>query len=169
MKTFALGGVAQLFLVRFMRACVAFLLLTTCSFLSGCMPIWDIELYNDTGHDIVVNGASRLEKAIIIPQGTSKPLDINAIESRQPEKVSIGSSTTSWSYPHLHQLFSSLVRTPSGLWRERGFPFGAFRSFARIDSRGRIYMLSPPQNNGGPQLLARQPAGFPLKPQGDVQ
>jgi hypothetical protein len=78
------------------------------------MPIWDIELNNDTGHDVIVNGASRLQKAIIIPPGTSKPLEINAIENRQPEKVFITTATASWSYSHFHELFSSLIREPTG-------------------------------------------------------
>ena len=117
------------------------------------MPVMDIELYNDTGQDIVVSGIAGAEKTVSIPQRKSKPLDLLTIQQGQPEKLAVMTPTASWFYPHCQKLFGS-VRAP--FWKERAF--NAQRAFGRIDSHGRIYMLLPPQDGQAhSRLLSSQP------------
>ena len=40
---------------------------------------------------------------------------------------------------------------------------GAMRAYAKIDGRGRIYLLAPPQEGESPRETA-QPTGFPVDP-----
>ena len=154
---------AELGLVRFMRVRLALLSMAACGVLTGCMPLWQIELRNDTGEDIAVIGSAGPKDSIVVPRGSSKALDLAMGQDDYSERFSVKTSSTSWSYPRFHKLLHSLVR--ASLWQEQSFPFGVFRAFARIDTQGRIYLLSPPKGGSGPQLLTPQPAGFPLKPQ----
>ena len=48
-----------------MRACLALLSMATPFILTGCMPIVDIELFNDTSRDIVVSGIAGAETLIL--------------------------------------------------------------------------------------------------------
>jgi len=88
-----------------MRACLALLSVATPIVLTGCMPVMDIELYNDTGQDIVVSGIAGAEKTVSIPQRKSKPLDLLTIQQGQPEKLAVMTPTASWFYPHCQKLF----------------------------------------------------------------
>jgi hypothetical protein len=146
-----------------MHVRLTLLSITACGVLSGCVPLWQIELYNESGRDITVVSCAGPKGAIAIAQGGSKAIDLAMGKEDQCEQLSIKTTTTAWSYPRFHKLLRSLLRAP--VWQEQSFPFGVFRAFARIDARGQIYMLLPPKTGEKPQILAPQPAGFPLNPQ----
>jgi hypothetical protein len=143
-----------------MRAGRLFLIsAATCLMLSDCTPLQDIELYNDSGEDIVVRGVAGAEHTVSIARGTSKSLDLLVIRIGQPKTLSINTPTGSWSYSHHQQAFG---RIPPPLWHGRAF--GARCAYARIDSHGRIYLLSPQAHGRAPESI-EQPPGFPIKPQ----
>jgi hypothetical protein len=146
-----------------MRVRLALLSMTTLGLLTGCVPLWQVELYNDSGEEITVVDSVGPKNSIRIPRGGSKALDVAMGQDDYRERFTIKTTATSWSYPAFHKLLHSLVRAP--LWQEQSFPFGVFRAFARVDAQGHVYLLSPPKGGHGPQLLTPQPAGFPLKPQ----
>jgi len=70
-----------------------------------------------------------------------------------PNQFSISTRSHVWIYRHRLRLLGSVSRD---YW-EHG-PFESQRLHVRVDSRGRIYLVSP---SGAP---VRQPAGFPVQP-----
>ena len=70
------------------------------------------------------------------------------------ERLLVRTATHVWAYS-LRDLF-----VPQNLWEQH---LGVMRGFARIDTRGRIFVLAPPRNTEPPRNIP-QPAGFPVWP-----
>ena len=118
--------------------------------LSGCVPADYLNLFNATGEEITVV-MDKSQRAITIAPGAA--VDFSPIHL-PGERIVIRTAKRSWHY------------SPDRLFAPPGFAQShimVIRAFARIDSRGRIYLLSPPRNRGAPQETA-QPSGFPVNP-----
>ena len=120
--------------------------------LSGCSPALFVRLLNATGDSITVSNTSS-KKTLTIPPGTGA--DVSLHDPR--EQLFIRSSRALWSYS-FREFYQP--RWPLSLWEQHA---GVMRIYARLDSRGRIYVWTPP---GGSQAAheIQQPTGFPLRP-----
>jgi hypothetical protein len=114
--------------------------------LSGCSPGLVLHLYNATEKTLTVTNP-RFRRAVTIEPHTAADIGLRG-------DVLIRSSLHSWFYPQISAL------PPTSLFQQHGM---LWRAFGRIDSRGRIYVLAPPQQQGTPREIP-QPAGFPLQP-----
>ena len=136
-------AVAHLILVRPVKA--RFVLFALAVFLSGCSPGLVLHLYNASGETLTVMNPP-FRRTVTIQPHTAADIGIAG-------DVLIRSSRHSWFYAQTSALPpTSFFQQHTMLWR----------AFGRIDSRGRIYMLAPPQD-GAPREIA-QPPGFPVQP-----
>jgi hypothetical protein len=122
--------------------------------LASCTPDYDISLLNDTGSDITVVLPGSRPEQVRIPRGTAAPVDILFAHAGQPEQVIVVSGSQRWHYSRYMDTFG----VPGYSLREHR-SFGAVRIHARIDARGRVYLLSPTDSP------VPQPKGFPIYPQ----
>jgi len=114
--------------------------------LSGCSPGLVLHLYNATEEVLTVTNP-RFRRVVTIEPHTAADIGMRG-------DVLISSSLHSWFYPQTSAL------PPTSLFEQHGM---LWRAFGRIDSRGRIYVLAPPPQQGTPHEIP-QPAGFPLQP-----
>ena len=121
--------------------------------LGSCTPIYDVSVLNDTGTDITVIMPGGRPEQVHIPRGTAAPVDILIAHAGQPEQFVVISGSRRWHYSRYMDTFG----VPGYALREHR-SFGAVRIHARIDSRGRVYLLSPTDSP------VPQPAGFPIQP-----
>jgi hypothetical protein len=122
--------------------------------LGSCTPIYDVSLLNDTGTDITIVMPGGRPEPVHIARGTAAPVDILIAHAGQPEEFIVVSGSHRWRYSRYMDSFGA----PGYSVREHR-SFGAVRIHARIDSRGRVYLLSPADSP------VAQPKGFPLHPQ----
>ena len=120
--------------------------------LSGCTPAQYINLYNATGDTITII-MEKSHRDVTIPPRTSADFSLLLAPG---ERVVIQTSKHSWSYS-----LRSLLFAPGPFKQQH---LGVMRAFARIDSRGHIYLLAPPNDHDTPHETT-QPAGFPVRPQ----
>src|SRR4029077_6865943 len=137
-------------LVRSMRTLAA---LGTCVLLSGCSPLVDSEVHNAPGRLIVVTNLGQPAFHASIPPGGSAAVDIFVMRAGYPAGFSVASGSGVWIYRTHTRFLASVSRQ---YWQHG--PFESQRLQIRVDSRGRIYLLSP----SGAALS--QPAGFPIHP-----
>jgi hypothetical protein len=123
--------------------------ITSLLLLSGCEPGLVIHLYNATEETLSVTNPL-FRRVITIPPHAIA--DVGAIGGG----VLIRSARHSWFYPRQKSAFPPISFSQQHTM--------LCRAFGRIDSRGRIYLLAPPQDDQSPHETA-QPAGFPLQPQ----
>ena len=119
--------------------------------LSSCTPADYVRLFNATGEEIVIT-KDKSKGAVTIAPNASADFSPAYLPG---ERILIRTSK------------HSSVYSPRGLFAPPSFVQQhamVMRAFARIDSRGQIYLLAPPQDHGTPQPTA-QPAGFPVKPE----
>jgi hypothetical protein len=130
-----------------MGTCIA--LLSLAMLLAGYSPGLVLHLYNETEDALTITNPP-FHKVITIQPHTAA--DAGAIGGN----VLIRTSQNSWFYPQQKSAFppTSFYQQHTMLWR----------AFGRIDSRGRIYLLSPPRDGKAPHEIV-QPSGFPLRPQ----
>ncbi len=121
--------------------------------LGSCVPLYDVSLLNDTGRAITVIIPGARPEQIQIPRGAAAPIDILVARAGLPEQFVVVSGSHRWHYSRYMDTFG----VPDYSLREHR-SFGAVRIHARIDSRGRVYLLSPTDSR------VAQPAGFPLDP-----
>ncbi len=121
--------------------------------LTSCVPLYDVSLLNDTGSDITVIMLGGIPEQVHIPRGSAAPVDILVARAGQPEQFVVVSGSHRWPYSRYMDTFG----VPGYSLREHR-SFGAVRIHARIDSRGRVYLLSPTD------LPVAQPTGFPITP-----
>jgi hypothetical protein len=121
--------------------------------LGSCTPIYDVSLLNDTGTDITVIMPGGRAEQVRIARGTAAPIDILIAHAGQPEQFVVVSGPRRWHYSRYMDTFG----IPGYSLREHR-SFGAVRIHARIDSGGRVYLLSPTDSP------VAQPAGFPIHP-----
>jgi hypothetical protein len=119
--------------------------------LSSCTPADYVRLFNATGEEIVITKDKSKGVVTIAPNASA---DFSPVYL-PGERILIRTSKHSWVYSP-----RSLFAPPSFVQQH----VMVMRTFARIDSRGQIYLLAPPQDHGTPQEAA-QPVGFPVKPQ----
>ncbi|PYJ78155.1 MAG: hypothetical protein DME69_09170 [Verrucomicrobia bacterium] len=119
--------------------------------LSSCSPAEYVHLFNATGEEIVITKDKSKEVVTIAPNASA---DFSPVYL-PGERVLIRTSKHSWVYSP-----RTLFAPPSFVQQH----VMVMRAFARIDSRGQIFLLAPPQDHGTPRETA-QPAGFPVKPQ----
>ena len=122
--------------------------------LSSCAPTFDVQLRNDTGHPLVVATPLGKPPEVGIAYGAAAPVDILVAPDGIMERFSVMVPHDSWTY---FDYLRAFLAVPSSLREQRDF--GATRIHARIDPRGRIYLLS--KSN---QPFAQTP-GFPIIPQ----
>jgi hypothetical protein len=127
-------------------------LLSLAVMLSGCTPAVYIDLYNATGGETTLV-KDRLKQAITIARNTSADFSLFYLPG---ERLVIRTSRSLWRYS-----FQDFHVLPS-LWQHGAL--GTMRAYAKIDSRGRIYLLGPLRNGESPHEIA-QPTGFPVTPQ----
>jgi hypothetical protein len=121
--------------------------------LSSCVPLYDVSVLNDTGSDITVIMPVGRPEQIHIPRGAAVPVDLLVARAGQPEQFVVVCGSHRWRYSRYMDTFG----VPGYPLREHR-SLGAVRIHARIDSRGRVYLLSPTDSP------VPQPAGFPLHP-----
>ncbi len=73
------------------------------------------------------------------------------------ERLLIRTSKHLWSYS-MRDFYQP--HWPLALWQQHP---GVMRTYARVDSRGRIYALAPPHGSEQPREIP-QPHGFPMSP-----
>ncbi len=127
--------------------------LGACLLLSGCSPLVDAEIHNATGRSIVVTNLGQPAFHASILPGGSAAVDIFIMRAGYPAGFSVASSGRVWIYRAHSRFLASVSRQ---YW-EHG-PFESQRLHLSVDSRGRIYLLSP---SGAPLI---QPVGFPIHP-----
>jgi hypothetical protein len=120
--------------------------------LSGCTPALYVRLLNATGELIAVS-MSRSTDVITIPVGAAADVPPFQLD----ERLLIRTSKRLWSYS-MRDFYQP--RWPLELWEQHP---GVMRTYARIDSRGRIYALAPPKGREPPREIP-QPRGFPMSP-----
>jgi hypothetical protein len=121
--------------------------------LASCTPEYDVSLLNDTGSDITVVLSGSRTQQVRIPRGTAVPVGILFSRAGQPEQFTIVGGSHRWRYSRYIDTFG----VPGDALREQR-SFGAVRIHARIDARGRVYLLSPTDSP------VSQPKGFPIYP-----
>ena len=131
---------------------IAIAMAASCLVLSGCSPVVDAEFQNATDQPIVVTNRGDPAFHVAIPAGGSAALDIFVSRSPHRPDFSISSAGRVWLY---HS--GSLTGLGWDYWQRR--PFDAKRLHVSIDTRGRIYLLSP----SGASIS--QPHGFPIMPE----
>jgi hypothetical protein len=122
------------------------------SLLSGCTPALFVRLFNGTG-ELVTVSKSRSKDIITIPPGTAADVPPFQLD----ERLILRTSKHSWSSA-MHDFYQP--HWPLSLWEQHP---GVMRTYARLDSRGRIYALAPPTGRETPREIP-QPAGFPMSP-----
>ena len=127
--------------------------LTVCVLLSGCSPLVDAEVHNATGRQIVVTNLGQPAFHASIPPGGSAAVDIFVTRAGYPVGFSVASSSRVWIYRTHSRFLASVSRD---YWQHG--PLESQRLHVSVDSRGRIYLLSP----SGAALS--QPVGFPIHP-----
>jgi hypothetical protein len=120
--------------------------------LSGCTPALFVRLFNATGESITVS-KSRSTDVITIPAGTAADVPPFQLD----ERLLIRCSKHVWSYS-MRDFYQP--HWPLSLWEQHT---GVMRTYARIDSRGRIYALALPAGSESPREIP-QPPGFPMAP-----
>jgi hypothetical protein len=120
--------------------------------LSGCTPALFVRLFNATGESIAVS-KSRSTDVITIPAGTVADVPPFQLD----ERLLIRCSKHVWSYS-MRDFYQP--HWPLSLWEQHP---GVMRTYARVDSRGRIFALAPPNGRGSPREIP-QPPGFPISP-----
>jgi hypothetical protein len=120
--------------------------------LSGCTPTLFVRLLNDTGELITVS-KSRSPDVITIPVGASADVPPFQLD----ERLRIQTSKHLWSYS-IRDFYQP--HWPSQLWEQHA---GVMRTYARVDSRGHIYALAPPNGRESRHKIP-QPPGFPMSP-----
>ncbi len=136
-----------------MRELLPILAVFACMLLSGCSPVVDAEFHNATGQPIVVTNLAQAEFHASIPPGGSAPVNVFVLRSGHPVGFSIASDGQVWIYRH-HKRFLASVSPQN--WQSG--PFDSKRLHVSVDSRGRVYLLSP---SSAPVV---QPSGFPIYP-----
>jgi hypothetical protein len=136
-----------------MRVSLVLAVSACCLLLNGCSPLVDAEFHNATGQPIIVTNVAQPEFHASIPSGASAPVDVLVLRSGHPEEFTIAVGGRIWIYRH-HTIFLGSVGPEYG---QHG-PLESRRLHVRVDSGGKIYLLSP---SGGP---VNQPAGFPIHP-----
>ncbi len=134
--------------LRFVSSVVATVILTS------CVPLYDVSLLNDSGSDITVVMPGGRPEEIRIPRGATAAADILIARDGHPEQFSVVSGSHRWHYSRYMHIFGM----PGFDLREHRH-FGAVRIHTRIDSRGRVWLLSPTDSP------VPQPTGFPLRPE----
>jgi hypothetical protein len=132
-----------------MRARLVLIAASSCFLLSCCSPLVDAEFQNATGQPIVITNRGEPAFHVGIPAGGAAALDI--FVSRSPHRPEFSVSTAGHVWVYQSQFLTSLRWD---YWERR--PFEAKRLHVSIDSRGKIYLLSP---SGAP---VNQPRGFPV-------
>ncbi len=120
--------------------------------LSGCTPALYVHLFNATGESITVS-KSRSTDVIMIPAGTAADVPPFQLD----ERLLIRGSKHVWSYS-MRDFYQP--HWPLSLWEQHP---GVIRTYARVDSRGRIFALAPPNGREQPREIS-QPPGFPMSP-----
>jgi hypothetical protein len=133
--------------VRFVGSVAAILVL------GSCIPQYDVSLFNDTGSDIIAIMPGGRPEQFRIPLGASAPVGILFAHAGQPEQFIVVGGSHRWHYSRYMDTFG----IPRYALREHR-SFGAVRIHARVDSRGRVYLLSPTDSP------VAQPTGFPIHP-----
>jgi hypothetical protein len=123
--------------------------------LSGCTPALYVRLFNATGKLITVSKSR--SNITTIAAGTA--VDISPFQL--DERLLIRCSNHFWSYP-MRDFYQP--HWPLALWEQH---VGVMRTYARIDSRGRIYVLAPPEGSGQAREIP-QPRGFPMLPRNET-
>jgi len=136
-----------------MRELLPILAVFACVLLSACSPVVDAEFHNATGQPIVVTNLAQPEFQASIPAGGSAAVNVFVLRSGHAVGFSIANGGRVWVYRH-HTRFLASVSPEN--W-QRG-PFESKRLHVSVDSRGRVYLLSPSGS------LAGQPSGFPIHP-----
>ncbi|MBA2242984.1 MAG: hypothetical protein H0W04_08875 [Chthoniobacterales bacterium] len=126
------------------------ILLSLSGVLSKCTPALYMHLYNSTDEVITLSKTESKEVVTISPNTAAdfSPMFLPG------EQLLIQTPRHKWTYS-LRNLF-----VPQSLYQQH---LGVMRSFGRIDSRGRIFILAPPHEAGPPQEIT-QPTGFPVQP-----
>ena len=124
-----------------------------CVLLSGCSPLVDAEVHNATRRPIVVTNLGQPAFHASIPPGSSAPVDIFVMRAGHPPGFSVASGSRVWFYRTHSRFLASVSRE---YWQHG--PLESQRLHVSVDSRGRIYLLSP---SGAP---LSQPVGFPIHP-----
>ena len=125
--------------------------LATCLVLSGCSPAVYLNIYNATESTLTIAKAQFRPTITIAPHAS-----VDLPLSYQPgERIIISGPHHTWTYSP-RSLFP-----PRSMYQEHTM---VMRAFARIDTHGHVYLLSPPVDGGSPRDIP-QPAGFPVKPQ----
>jgi hypothetical protein len=129
----------------------SFLLSCAALMLSSCVPAEYIHLYNASGEEIIITKTKSKEVVTIAPNASADftPFYLAG------ERLVIRTPKHSWQYSFAQ------FRMPPSFYEQH---LMVMRAFARIDSRGQLYLLIPPHDGGSPQETA-QPPGFPVKPQ----
>ena len=127
--------------------------LGACVLLSGCSPLVDAQIHNATGRSIVVTNLGQPGFHASIPPGGSAAVDIFVMRAGYPADFSVTSGSRVWIYRTHSRFLASVSRQ---YW-EHG-PLESQRLHVSVDSRGRIYLLSP---SSAP---LNQPVGFPIHP-----
>ncbi len=127
--------------------------LAACVLLSGCSPLVDAEVHNATDRAIVVTNLAQPAFTASIPPAGSAPVDIFVMRAGYPAGFSVASGSRVWIYRTHSRFLASVSRQ---YWKHG--PLESQRLHVSVDSRGRIYLLSP----SGAALS--QPAGFPIHP-----
>jgi hypothetical protein len=134
-------------------AFVSLVALAACVVLCGCSPVVDAEFHNATGLPIIVTNVAQPTFHASIPPGGSAPVDVFVLRAGSPQEFTISAGRRLWVYRHRSIFLSSVG---PGYWQLG--PMDSRRVHVRVDSHGRIYLLSPP---GG---AVNQPSGFPIHP-----
>ncbi|HEX4713803.1 MAG TPA: hypothetical protein VH164_02635, partial [Ktedonobacteraceae bacterium] len=106
--------------------------------LSGCSPVVDAEFHNATGQSIIVTNLAQSEFQAFIPAGGSAPVNVLLSRSGHPVGFSVASGALVWIYRHHTRCLGSV----SPEYWQHG-PLESKRLHVSVDSRGRIYLLSP--------------------------
>ena len=122
--------------------------------LTACAPTFDVQLRNDTGHTLVVATPLGKPPDIGIASGATAPVDILVAPDGIMERFSVMTPQDSWTYLGYLRAF---LAVPASLREQSDFSTTCIH--ARIDPRGRIYLLSQ-RNQPVPQT-----PGFPIIPQ----
>jgi hypothetical protein len=122
--------------------------------LTSCTATFDVQLRNDTGQTLVVATPLGKPPDVGIASGAAAPADILVAPDDIMERFSVMTPHDSWTY---FGYLGAFLAVPRSLTEQRDF--GARRIHARIDRKGRIYLLSQSDRP------VPQTRGFPIIPQ----
>jgi hypothetical protein len=128
---------------------IVFALVLAAVLITACTPLFEVELYNNTGENITVVAINSASNATthIIKNG-------EAVELGSPFKLEVQQADRIWQY--------DIKRIPLSFHRRVGHNVHLVK--IQIQSDGSIYLLLPDATKGPVVTFPPQPGGYPIHP-----